>query len=188
MNLTDAKKLARSLMDEHGANDIPLVISGGKTQLGVCCWNPVKKGLNKEDFSDDLTAQIFGYRPRRRRRRNRNRFAGATCKCIRLSRHLVALNDETEIRQTMLHEIAHFLCGATHGHDSVWRNKAIEIGCDGKRLNSSAEMPKGRYVAKCSCGKVYYKHRKGKNTLKANWFRCKTCKQTVQFVDTLARF
>ena len=180
MELRQARQLARQLMNEHGAMDVPLVISNGKTQLGVCCW----KAANNNWTVDDMTAQIFGYRSRRR---NRNRFEGAKCRCIKLSKHLVSLNDETEIRQIMLHEIAHFLVGATHGHDATWRRKAIEIGCDGKRLNKTAEMPKGRYQATCKCGKTFSKHRKGKNVLKPNWWRCKKCKSTIQFVDTMAK-
>jgi len=180
MNLNDAKQLARKLMNQHGANDIPLVISGGKTQLGVCCWKAVNNSFN----SIDITAQIFGLS--RRRRSKVERFKGAKCRCIKLSRYLVALNDENEIRQTMLHEIAHFIVGAGHGHDAVWRRKAIEIGCDGKRLNKTAEMPKGRYQATCQCGKTFSKHRKGKNVLKSNWWRCRKCGSTIQFVDTMA--
>jgi len=182
MNLNDAKQLARQLMDEHGANNVPLVISNGKTQLGVCTW---KANPNNKTVSIDLLNQMLGMR--RSRQSKKARFEGATCKHIKLSRYLVNLNDETEVKQTMLHEIAHFLVGPTHGHDAVWRRKAIEIGCNGQRLNKTADMPNGRYKAVCQCGKVFYKHRKGKNVLRSNWWRCKPCGRTIQFVDTLAR-
>jgi predicted SprT family Zn-dependent metalloprotease len=183
MNLNDAKKLARQLMDDHGAKDVPLVISGGKTQLGACHFVAGPSLQRGEDIIND----IFGLNKRNRRINRIERLKTAKCKCIKLSRYLVDLNGEDEVRETMLHEIAHFLVGATHGHDAVWRRKAIEIGCNGERLAKTAIMPKGRYKASCQCGKVYYKHRKGKNIFKKNWFRCRICKNTVQFVDTMAR-
>jgi predicted SprT family Zn-dependent metalloprotease len=184
MELAKAKQIAQQLMNEHGMQDVPLKISGGKTQLGVCCW---KADPNMKANPQDSCLEIFSI-PRRRHRRSKAekiaRFKNATVRCIKLSRYLVALNDETEVRQTMLHEIAHAICGCGHGHDDVWRRKAIEIGCDGKRLNKTADMPKGRYQAKCQCSKVYYAHRKGKNILKKNWYSCKTCHSYVNFVDT----
>ena len=39
----------------------------------------------------------------------------------------------TEIRNTILHEIAHAIVGAGHGHGPVWKAKAKEIGCTGER-------------------------------------------------------
>ena len=178
MNLNDAKQLGRQLMNQHGMKNIPLVISGGKRTLGVCVW---KAGPSLPRHAADLNAQIFGIR-----KSKRERFANAPCKEIRLSKYLIALNDENEIRDTMLHEIAHFLVGANHGHDRVWRQQAIKIGCNGERTAKTAEMPKGRYKAECQCGKVYFKHRKGKNVLKANWFRCGVCNKSIQFYDTMA--
>ena len=181
MELANAKQIARQLMNQYGLNDVPLKISGGKTQLGVCCWkaNPNMK-INPQDSLD----AIFGLGRRRRRRRSKAQkiemFKNATVRCIKLSRHLVALNSETEIRQTMLHEIAHALVGAGHGHDAVWRRKAIEIGCDGKRLNKTAEMPKGRYQTTC-CGKTRSVHRKGKRFYD---YICPTCRQPLRFKDT----
>jgi len=148
MELANAKQIARQLMNQYGLNDVPLKISGGKTQLG--------KAQKVEIFKN------------------------ATVRCIKLSRHLVALNSETEVRQTMLHEIAHALVGAGHGHDAVWRRKAIEIGCDGKRLNKTAEMPKGRYQTTC-CGKTRSVHRKGKRFYD---YICPTCRQPLRFKDT----
>lgn len=83
-------------------------------------------------------------------------------KRIGLSKHLVSLNDESQVRDTILHEIAHALVGAKHGHDYVWRTKAIEIGCDGQRCYSSnvVETPESRYIATCNgCGEVFKRHK-----------------------------
>src|SRR3954468_12751994 len=55
---------------------------------------------------------------------------------IGLSRHLTALHAEPEVRDTVLHEIAHALVGPAHGHDEVWRATALRIGCSGRRCVS----------------------------------------------------
>jgi predicted SprT family Zn-dependent metalloprotease len=81
---------------------------------------------------------------------------------ITLSKALVQVNTEERVKNTILHEIAHALVGCGHGHDWVWRNKAIEIGCDGKRCYTSENttIPESKYIAVCkSCGHIHRKHR-----------------------------
>ena len=94
----------------------------------------------------------------------KNRFGccNHTQKRISLSRSLVALNDEARVTNTILHEIAHALVGAKHGHDYVWRSKALEIGCNGERCFSSrnTEIPESKYIAKCNgCNRVHSRHK-----------------------------
>jgi len=55
---------------------------------------------------------------------------------------------ETEIKETILHEIAHALVGKEHNHDAVWKAKAIEIGCSGRRCHDVQFTP-SRYIVKC---------------------------------------
>ncbi|MDU0347562.1 SprT-like domain-containing protein [Actinomyces sp. MRS3W] len=72
---------------------------------------------------------------------------------ITLSRQLMALYDEAEVRETVLHEIAHARVGAAHGHDAVWRAEALRIGASGKRLvDSQAPRVRGRWVGTCPAG------------------------------------
>ena len=82
-------------------------------------------------------------------------------KLITLSEPLVSLNDESRVRNTILHEIAHALTEGHH-HDEVWRAKAIEIGCDGKRCYDSEEVaaPQQKYLVSCPNGHVYQRSRK----------------------------
>ncbi len=65
----------------------------------------------------------------------------------------MALYDESQVRETVLHEIAHARVGAAHGHDSVWRAEARRLGASGERLVSS-QMPRvpGRWVGTCPAG------------------------------------
>lgn len=87
---------------------------------------------------------------------------------IGLSKHLVELNDEHQVRDTILHEIAHALVGCNHGHDWVWKAKALEIGCNGNRCYKSDEVlaPESKYIAICNkCKKIHRKHKMTKSLL-----------------------
>ncbi|EAP98589.1 phage-related protein [Janibacter sp. HTCC2649] len=86
------------------------------------------------------------------------RFAGRT---ISLSAPLTRLHDEVEVRDTILHEIAHALVGPSHGHDDVWRAKAMAIGCSGERtLSTSAPSVEGPWRGECPQGHAYSRHRR----------------------------
>lgn len=72
---------------------------------------------------------------------------------VSLSRHLMALYDPDQVRETVLHEIAHALVGARHGHDPVWVAQAQAIGASGQRLvPPQAPRLKGRWVGRCPAG------------------------------------
>jgi len=106
------------------------------------------------------------------------------CKAIGLSRFLVVLNDEQQVKLTMLHEIAHALVGYNHGHDRVWKLKVMEIGGNPSRTNGTAVMPKGRYKGTCDvCGKVFYKHRAGKH-VRNGGYRHTVDGGNIIYVDT----
>jgi hypothetical protein len=62
---------------------------------------------------------------------NDNRFMGMCShkdKVIFLNQHHIDTHPESEIKDTILHEIAHCLVGPNHGHDEEWQNKAKELG------------------------------------------------------------
>jgi predicted SprT family Zn-dependent metalloprotease len=93
---------------------------------------------------------------------------------IGLSAPLTLLNDEAQVVDTILHEIAHALT-PRHHHDAVWRAKAIEIGCNGERCYSSADVntPKGSYEAVCPCCKhTHAKFKKPKIGREASCGKC----------------
>ncbi|MEO7268446.1 MAG: SprT-like domain-containing protein [Knoellia sp.] len=98
------------------------------------------------------------------------RFAART---ISLSAPLTRLHDEVEVRDTILHEIAHALVGPSHGHDDVWRAKAMAIGCSGERtLSTSAPSVEGPWRGECPHGHVTTRHRRPTRVLS-----CSRCRQ-----------
>ncbi len=79
---------------------------------------------------------------------------------IGLSRPLTELHSEEEVRDTILHEIAHALVGPEHGHDRVWRAKARAIGSSGERCVSlDAPRVVGDWVGTCPAGHTSTRHR-----------------------------
>lgn len=74
-------------------------------------------------------------------------------KTISLSKPLVIANDEAQVRDTILHEIAHALAPG-HGHDNHWKNRCRAIGANPQRCYSADEVsgviaPYGLYCPTC---------------------------------------
>ena len=83
-------------------------------------------------------------------------------KTISLSKPLVELNDQEQVMDTILHEIAHALTGKGNGHNAKWRAKCVEIGARPNRCYSSAEVnePKPRWLGTCPNGHKTYRHKR----------------------------
>jgi hypothetical protein len=79
---------------------------------------------------------------------------------IGLSRSLTELCSADEVRNTLLHEIAHALVGAEHGHDAVWRAQALAIGSDGRRTDDIPEEAQGLWLGRCPAGHTVRRHRR----------------------------
>ena len=84
---------------------------------------------------------------------------------IGLSRQLVELNTEEEVKNIILHEIAHAIIGPGNGHKRKWKMAAISVGCEPKRCYGDGVItPTRRYTGTCpTCGTTVQKdrHRKG---------------------------
>jgi predicted SprT family Zn-dependent metalloprotease len=72
-------------------------------------------------------------------------------KVISLSYEFAKHAPEDEIRDTILHEIAHALVGQQYHHDDVWRAQALEIGCSGQRCHD-LQFTLPRYIVSCAQG------------------------------------
>ena len=117
----------------------------------------VQHGLTAWNFEFDNAYMRFGVCWHRTRR-------------IGLSRRLVPLNSEEQVKDTILHEIAHALVGIGHGHDRVWQAMCRKIGARPERCCTLAKenTPKLKYSAKCGgCGKVHQKAKMMKNVIRS---------------------
>jgi len=81
---------------------------------------------------------------------------------ISLSRHLVELNKEAEVQETILHEIAHALLPRGAGHGPKWRALAESIGCQAKRCyGEEVTRPLPKYKGTCpGCRREIHRHRR----------------------------
>lgn len=69
-------------------------------------------------------------------------------KLISISFNFARTGSDEDIRDTLLHEIAHALVGKKHSHDAVWKAKARGIGCSGERTHRLQFAPP-RYNVTC---------------------------------------
>ena len=85
---------------------------------------------------------------------------------IGLSAPITALHTEAEVRDTILHEIAHALTGPRAGHGPRWKAVARRIGCSGERCvaETSARVP-GAWVGVCPQGHTADRHRRPERVL-----------------------
>ena len=85
-------------------------------------------------------------------------------KQISLSKHLVELNSAGEVRETILHEIAHALAPRGAGHGPKWRSLALSIGCNARRcFGKEVAVPEPKYRGTCpACQRVIHRHRRTK--------------------------
>lgn len=84
---------------------------------------------------------------------------------ISLSRSLTSLNDEGQVRDTILHEIAHAVAGAAAGHGATWRRTAARLGADPRRTydSDSVVTPPAPYLGTCPhCALTVGRHRRNR--------------------------
>ncbi|MGK0224757.1 MAG: putative SprT family Zn-dependent metalloprotease [Limisphaerales bacterium] len=100
-------------------------------------------------------------------------------KVISMSRHFAAMNNDYEITNVALHEIAHALVGPGQGHNSVWRETAVRIGarpevCAPEHVN----MPQPKWSLVCEhCARIVARrHRK---SLRLERVRCAACGPSI---------
>lgn len=103
-------------------------------------------------------------------------------KKISLGFEITKLNIESEVINTILHEIAHALTPGS-GHGAKWKAKCIEIGCRPERCFTDAQkvVPEKRYYAVCgACDQEHYSptlklscncqaHKRIKDRVLLNW-------------------
>jgi predicted SprT family Zn-dependent metalloprotease len=76
-------------------------------------------------------------------------------KRVSLSYYLLTSDNisEDDIINIILHEVAHAIVGVEHGHDEVWKEKAVQIGSDGNRCHT-LQFAKPKAYVFCPCGRI----------------------------------
>ena len=95
---------------------------------------------------------------------------------IGLSRVLTELNDEAEVRDIILHEIAHALAGPRAGHGPLWKAQAAAIGARPQRCYSDDNVVtvEAAWQATCwQCNKVAKRHKNP--CIGSRLFSCSYC-------------
>lgn len=72
---------------------------------------------------------------------------------------------ESEFMDTVAHEIAHALVGPGHGHDAVWRARAIGLGGSGHRTAQATFDPDAPWTGSCGHGTVFQRYRAPRRNL-----------------------
>lgn len=93
---------------------------------------------------------------------------------VGLSAPLVRLHTPEEVRDTLLHEIAHALVGPEHGHDPVWAARARAIGGTSQRcLPEDAPRVAAPWLGVCPAGHTHERHRRPERVM-----ACPRCSRT----------
>lgn len=81
---------------------------------------------------------------------------------ITLSRALTQIWPDDEVRDTILHEIAHAIAGPRADHGPEWRDVARKVGARPEARYNGSDLPQveGTWVATCKAGHVRYRHRR----------------------------
>jgi predicted SprT family Zn-dependent metalloprotease len=157
MEMTQVLALARNLMSSHGFGHLDLTTSNTKRALGRCFY--------KYDFAQ--------------RKHVANR--------IDLSRVWMTRIPEEQVKDTILHELAHAVAGHEAGHGPTWKSAARRLGANPSRI---ADLPSemvleikqevANYKAVCTkCDNTYFFHRYTKNW-QHNRYKCAKCGGTFK--------
>lgn len=93
---------------------------------------------------------------------NARQCAGICCYdtlTIGFSRPVTQRHPEHEFMDTVAHEIAHALVDSDHGHNAVWRAKAIELGGSGNQYSPTVLDPAASWIGICPHGTVFPRYR-----------------------------
>ncbi len=145
--------------------------------------SPVNRGRQRQAQLDEIARMADELLARHHLRhwrfifddaRTRGGMCSSRDQIISVSKQFCLSGAAAQIKDTLLHEIAHALVGPNHGHDEVWRAKALEIGCTAERtLNAKITQP--RFIMSCHvCGWHQTRHKRQRLV-------CKHCAREVEY-------
>lgn len=83
---------------------------------------------------------------------------------ITLSRHITELGSLDDAEQTVLHEIAHALCGKRENHSARWLATARSIGYIGSTRHTGPTPDHlARWIGTCAAGHSIVRYRRPRN-------------------------
>lgn len=98
---------------------------------------------------------------------------------ISLSRAYLRTASEQQVRDTLLHEIAHALAGAAAGHGPLWKAQILKIG--GIPARCCAPFTEAPLLLRCPCGRnAVPRHRRATKMLTR---LCAQCKQPLFYEE-----
>jgi predicted SprT family Zn-dependent metalloprotease len=113
------------------------------------------------------------------------------CDCtlqkILVSKYNLVNLELDELKDTILHEIAHALAWIRHGwnghgHGRVWKMICLEVGAEPTRLKAVKNIvTKSEYTIHCACGTQYEYHRRPKHAVNSGRYRCRDCGSKKNF-------
>ena len=130
--------------------------------------------VKAKGWTYDLSALDIGYYFEFNNRKRAFGVCNYVKKVINLSQPLCEANLDkldTQITDTILHEIAHAFCVHIYGtqlgrgHDWRWKSIAVQIGCNGERCYDIHEVnhTQSKYTYVCKkCGRETPRHKKPK--------------------------
>lgn len=97
---------------------------------------------------------------------------------IAISKHYIGTELFDELKDTVLHEIAHALAGPKNGHNHEWKMICSKIGASPERISNIAIYEDYKYSGWCpNCQKhLINRHRRTLGAL------CGVCKTPVQWI------
>jgi hypothetical protein len=92
------------------------------------------------------------------------------------------VHSDDDVRDTILHEIAHALVGPRHGHDATWAARARAIGCSGQRcVSPDSPTAPAAWLGVCPSGHTLERHRRPERVL-----TCGLCSPTFDLAHVYA--
>lgn len=112
---------------------------------------------------------------------------------IEFSKQFLETSTDESVRQTILHEFAHWAVlietGEAHGHDAVFKAMCRKIGCSADRPQTKVERTVSddklfKYIVKCDeCGNEVHYNRAGKVVKHPDWYGCGKCGGSLKVIQ-----
>ena len=100
---------------------------------------------------------------------------------ISLSRYFVRNNAASDIKETILHEIAHALVGPGHGHGPVWQRQAQALGIPTRASARHVQMPEPPWNLVCKgCGQIVARRHRRRMDIRR--YACRDCLGGLEWV------